>query len=194
VFLGQPLPLLGAVAAVLCALTVLATAMIYAQIRAVPRWHHWTTPAVFLAAAASGGALLAGLGGVAAGALVVLAAAMALHWAAGDGRRRQPGSTPETATGLGFLGRVRLLAPPHTGTNYLLREMVHVVGRRHAARLRVLALGLGVAVPLALLAVPGGGWPLALAAAVVHAVGMAAARWLFFAEAEHAVGLYYGRR
>ena len=40
-------------------------------------------------------------------------------------------------------------------------------------------------------------WP-PLAAAVlagaVHLTGALAARWLFFAEAEHVVGLYYGRR
>jgi sulfite dehydrogenase (quinone) subunit SoeC len=27
-----------------------------------------------------------------------------------------------------------------------------------------------------------------------HLAGMAAQRWLFFAEAEHVVGLYYGKR
>jgi DMSO reductase anchor subunit len=27
-----------------------------------------------------------------------------------------------------------------------------------------------------------------------HLIGAFAARWLFFAEAEHVVGLYYGRR
>jgi DMSO reductase anchor subunit len=31
-------------------------------------------------------------------------------------------------------------------------------------------------------------------AAIVHLVGALAARWLFFAEAEHVVGLYYGAR
>ena len=29
-------------------------------------------------------------------------------------------------------------------------------------------------------------------AAVIHLIGAFAARWLFFAEAEHVVGLYYG--
>jgi sulfite dehydrogenase (quinone) subunit SoeC len=31
-------------------------------------------------------------------------------------------------------------------------------------------------------------------AAVLHLAGAFAARWLFFAEAEHVVGLYYGAR
>jgi DMSO reductase anchor subunit len=37
--------------------------------------------------------------------------------------------------------------------------------------------------------------PLAHAiAALCHLIGALAARWLFFAEAEHVVGLYYGER
>jgi DMSO reductase anchor subunit len=46
--------------------------------------------------------------------------------------------------------------------------------------------------PLALTALPA---PAAtVAAALAHAAGMVVLRWLFFAEAEHVVGLYYGRR
>jgi DMSO reductase anchor subunit len=29
---------------------------------------------------------------------------------------------------------------------------------------------------------------------VLHLIGAFAARWLFFAQAEHVVGLYYGKR
>jgi DMSO reductase anchor subunit len=39
-----------------------------------------------------------------------------------------------------------------------------------------------------------GGVAVMLAAVLVHLVGAFAARWLFFAEAEHVVGLYYGKR
>ena len=35
---------------------------------------------------------------------------------------------------------------------------------------------------------------LLILAAVSHLAGMLAERWLFFAEAEHAVSLYYGHR
>ena len=70
--------------------------------------------------------------------------------------------------------------------------MVHVVGRRHALRLRALGLLLAVLLPLALALAPS---PPALAlAALLHAAGVLVLRWLFFAEAEHVVGLYYGRR
>ena len=34
----------------------------------------------------------------------------------------------------------------------------------------------------------------ALLAALSHVAGVATARWLFFAQAEHVVGLYYGKR
>jgi DMSO reductase anchor subunit len=69
-----------------------------------------------------------------------------------------------------------------------------VVGRKHAVKLRILAAILGYALPLALVLMPGAGHLLGGLAVLSHALGMAASRWLFFAEAEHVVGLYYGRR
>ena len=193
VFLSRPLPVFGVAGAVLAVSTVAATSMIYAQLRTVPRWHHWTTPAVFLTAAAAGGLLLAGLGWPAAMALAACGAALAMHWRVGDGRFGAAGQDAGTATGLGRIGRVRLLAPPHTGANYLLREMVHVVGRRRARQLRAIALGAGSVAPaVVVLALPAA-WPAVALAALLHGAGMLAARWLFFAEAEHVVGLYYGR-
>lgn len=193
VFLDGSVPVLREIGGLLALGTVGATAMIYAQLRTVPRWNHWTTPAVFVLAALAGGALLAGALMSGALLLAALGAALAAHWSVGDRRFRAAGSTPGTATGLSGLGRVRLLEPPHTGSNYLLREMVHVVGRRHAYKLRLIALGAASVVPAAMLLVLPGGYLVAALALVVHLAGMLAARWLFFAEAEHVVGLYYGR-
>ena len=45
----------------------------------------------------------------------------------------KPLSTPESATGLGFIGRVRLLERPHVNENYLTSEMGFRVARKHAA-------------------------------------------------------------
>ena len=192
-FLGRGLAWSGWLGGVLALATVLATAMIYAQLRTVPRWHHWTTPAVFLTAALTGGALLAGLVPVAMLLLPWLAVALVLHWALGDRQFARAGQTTGTATGLASLGRVRQFEAPHTGPNYLLREMVHVVGRRHAARLRALAILGAALLPAALIwltpTIPG-----VLAATALHVAGMLAARWLFFAQAEHVVGLYYSAR
>ena len=192
-FADRPLPFLGVIAAALALATLIATAMIYAQIRAVPRWHHWTTPTVFVLAALAGGAALAARTTLAMWLMLALAVAIAAHWYFGDRRFRQSGTDAGTATGLGRLGRVRLLEPPHSGRNYLLREMVHVVGRKHAVKLRALALGLGALVPAALLALPAT-YAGVIAALLAHVIGMTAQRWLFFAEAEHVVGHYYGKR
>ncbi len=112
-------------------------------------------------------------------------------WHDGDSRLQRSGTTLATATGLGGIGAVRSFAPPHTGTNYLLREMVYVVGRRHAQRLRVIALALGFVLPVVLLLLPFSHWIAALAV-LSHLAGVLALRWLFFAQAEHVVGLYYG--
>ena len=194
VFWGRPLIWFGAIGGMLCLQTVLATSMIYAQLRSVPRWSHWTTPTVFLLAAVSGGALLLGLTIAAQLLLAWLGLALVLHWVLGDRRFAASGSDLGTATGLGARGSLRQLEPPHTGQNYLLKEMAYVVARKHALKLRVIALVLGCLVPSALLWVAPYTVISAIAAALMHVLGMAVARWLFFAEAEHVVGLYYGRR
>lgn len=194
VFLGQPLPWLGAIGGGLCALTVLATSMIYAQLKTVPRWHHWTTPAVFCLAALAGGLALAGRGALAGEAMLLFGLALIGHWYLGDRRFAEAGHSPETATGLGRIGQVRLFESPHTGENYLTREMVHEVGRKHVTKLRVLALLAGAALPAGLLLALPPGYAATGAALLLHLGGVLAARWLFFAQAEHVVGLYYGRR
>ncbi len=177
---------------VLALATVLCTAMIYAQIRAVPRWNHWLTPALFAGFALAGGGLMAGPGGGAVVLLLLLGGLMALAFCLGDRQFAARGATMQTATGLGRIGEVSVWEQPHTGDNYLLREMIYVVGRRHAHKLRVIAIVLAALVPAAL-AIVGG--PVAIVSAVLlHLTGAFVARWLFFAEAEHVVGLYYGKR
>jgi DMSO reductase anchor subunit len=136
-----------------------------------------------------------------AGWLAVVAILLAyglksLYWRSID--RDLPLSTTESATGLGRLGLVSLLDPPHTETNYLLDEMVFRVGRRHARKLRLLsyATGLGAALVLAVLSLLTAGVVAGLLAALAAAaglIGVALERWLFFAEARHTVRLYYRR-
>lgn len=193
VFLGQVTPVLGTIGAVLSLVTVICTAMIYTQLRTVPRWNQPLTPILFLLYTLAGGALLAGQASIALLFLIGLLSAQILHWMIGDRRFGQAGSSMETATGLGPLGRVRLLEPPHTGPNYLLHEMAFEVGRKHSWTLRVIAvLTLGIVPILILLALPAG-YVAASLALVLHVLGLFAARWLFFAEAEHVQALYYGR-
>jgi DMSO reductase anchor subunit len=195
-FADMRIAALGWLAAALALATVWCTSMIYAQMRTVPRWRSWTTPALFLLYALAGGAMLAD---EIMAALVLLAALWALQvyaWRVGDGAFAASGSTIGTATGLGRIGAGRLLEGPHTSPNYLMKEMVFVVGRRRARALRWIATGLGGALPaliFALLPVLPATHALAGLAVLSHIAGVAVSRWLFFAEAEHVVGLYYGR-
>lgn len=194
----------------LAAATVWSTAMIYASLQTIRQWHHPLVPPLYLLYALAGGgcllvALLAGFAArsheaafVAALATVAAWVLKLRYWRDIDGGRAI--ATPESATGLGALGKVRLLEPPHTEENYLLREMGYRVARKHAATLRKLAALAGLLLPLAclilLLATVSGWWdlPLALLAALGALLGTLAERWLFFAEATHTVVLYYGRQ
>lgn len=193
VFRGGSCGALGALGAVLALATVFCTAMIYAQLATVPRWQTWLTPALFLSLALAGGALLAGQVTAALVLLPLAAAVQVAWWLRGDRALDRSGTTLATATGLSGKGTVRSFEPPHTGTNYLLREFAFEVGRKHAMRLRVIALVLGFLLPVALLLLPFG-HAFAALAVLSHLAGVAASRWLFFAEAEHVVGLYYGKR
>lgn len=188
---GGGVGVMGLIAAGLCAATLLATAMIYAQLRTVPRWHHWMTPVSFFAFAASGGAILSGRGWPAGLVCLALGVVMVVSWRLGDLRFAAAGSTINAATGLG--GQVRQFAPPHTGTNYVMSEMIHLVGRKHARKLRLLALAGASVLPAVLLFVLPAGLPAAVLAFGIHLGGAVVQRWLFFAEAEHVVGHFYGR-
>ncbi len=194
VFLGQSYVVLGWIGAVLSMVTVFTTSMIYGQLKTVPRWNHPTTSVLFLLYSITGGALVTGHAMVAAVLLLVTGAVQLLAWSAGDKRFKARGSTIETATGLGFMGKVRQFEPPHTGTNYLLHEMVYVVGRKHAQTLRIIAILLVSIVPAFLVMMAPMAMPLLVVAVVAHLLGLFAQRWLFFAEAEHVVGLYYDQR
>lgn len=200
--------LMGLLAAIGAAATVYCTGMIYASLRPIRQWHHpLVTPGYLLFGAFSGAVLLA-LFAAFWGAAAVPAAIAALLGAAGFILKRAywtsvdatpPVATAETATGLGFIGKVRPLDPPHTETNYLLREMAFRIGRVHAQRLRHVAALAGFAVPAALLALAlpiGGtlGGILAFVATGLALVGLLAERWLMFAEATHTVALYYGQQ
>ncbi len=197
---GGLLAAAGAVATVYC------TAMIYASLKPIRQWSHpLVVPGYLVLSAFSGAAVLAMLaafwgGGAVPAVLALLAGAGALllkraYWQAID--TAVPAATAESATSLGFIGKVRPLDPPHTESNYLLREMGFRVARKHAEKLRLLALVGGFAVPmlLALLALLLGGGA-AMAALTLGAVlalgGLLVERWLMFAEATHTVTLYYG--
>ena len=193
--------------AVLSIATVYSTAMIYRSLAAIPRWHHPLVTPVYLVLALATGALwlnvvlIPFVDGHALSQAICLAAVAAAwllkiaYWRAIDGATGQ--SSAATAIGLGHLGSVRPLDPHHVRDNYLLKEMGFAIARKHAARLRRLTHLTAFLVPLVLVllqTVTSG--PLSLAAASLAAVsvsfGVVIERWLFFAEAQHKVMLYYG--
>jgi DMSO reductase anchor subunit len=193
VFFAADWVALGWLGAAMALGTVFTTSMIYAQMKTVPRWHSPLTPLLFLTLSLGGGALLAGQVTWALLLLLLAGGLQLVWWWQGDRAFAASGTTMASATGLGHIGQVRAFAPPHTGPNYLLREMVHVVGRKHAIKLRVIAACLGYGLPVVLLLMPFHHVIGALAV-ISHVAGVLTSRWLFFAEAEHVVGLYYGKR
>lgn len=197
--------------------TVYCTARIYSSLRTIPAWHDTAVaPAYLLFAAYSGGLWLWLLGalagrdaadseriGIAPALLagVVLAAMLAalvklLYWRRID--RAAPVARVESATGLAAFGTVSAFERPHTEQNYITNEMGFVLARRHASRLRAMALFAGFALPLACI-VAALQWPVltpafAFAALAAGSAGVFVERWLFFAQARHVVNLYYGAR
>lgn len=204
---GAPWHLAASVTAALAAATVAATAMIYASLKPVRQWHNHWVPMAYLSLALMSGAIwlqfLALAFGLRLPVIQVLTPAAVLigfavkrsYWRWIDGT--DAASNPETATGLGYLGAVRLLDPPHTTQNYLQKEMGFRVARKHAAKLRNLVQAAGFLVPFGLCA-PVLFLPIWLGAVVSGVavasvmLGLLVERWLFFAEAKHTVMLYYG--
>ncbi|TIV69463.1 MAG: dimethyl sulfoxide reductase anchor subunit [Mesorhizobium sp.] len=197
----------GLLAAAGAVTTVCATGMIYASLKPIAQWHsRYTLPAYLIFAGMTGGVLLnALLQGFGDGSMAVLAGAL-LATLAGWGwklatwrynDRLEIPTTANTATGLAG-GTVRSIEWPHTEENYLLKEMGFRIARKHGAKLRWITQALAFAVPAVLLVVAFvSPWPVAAIAsalaAIAQLIGMLVERWLFFAEAKHAVTLYYGR-
>jgi DMSO reductase anchor subunit len=204
---GMLWSIFGLLAAAGSIVTVISTAMIYRSLKPIRQWYNpWVVPNYLMLAAMTGALWLAAATAALdvlrpavtalAAALVLAAAAVKIaYWHSIDAS--SAGSTLATATGLPQGRPIRPLDPPHTEENYLLREMGYRIARRHAAKLRRIALVAGFAAPVLMLAfawrLRGGAASasLALAAAVTATAGVLVERWLFFAEATHTIALYY---
>ena len=198
--------LAGLATAAMCVVTVICTGMIYASLKPIRRWNNrWVVPNYLALSLMTGAVLLAALlaafGQTPPALAWLVQAAIVAAWLLKRGYwhfvdTEQGAATIESATGLGGLGKVRLLEPPNTSENYLQREMGYHIARRHAAKLRRLTMMLAFVIPL-VLALVSALMPGLAAAAIILAVpcvalGVVIERWLFFAEARHAVMLYYG--
>jgi DMSO reductase anchor subunit len=208
---GAVVSVLGFVMAGCAVVTIVCTAMIYRSLWTIPQWHNaWTVPC-FLAIGLAGGALIVcafiavGTGGsdfapaagfAALAGLVVAVLTKLGAWRASD--KAVPQSTIASAIGMpGRAKSARLLESPNSSQNYLQKEMAFRIARKHALKLRRVALFLGFVAPVLLLTlgVLLGSWFgtfLILLAAGSGLAGTLVERWLFFAEATHKVSLYYG--
>ncbi|TBR13235.1 MAG: dimethyl sulfoxide reductase anchor subunit [Lysobacter sp.] len=184
--------------------TVACTAMIYASLKPVPAWRDPLVLPVYVAfSLVTGGLAFVALGGahaVARGplAVAVIAAVVALarvkrrYWR----RAVDAGLSMRRGDAIGLPAReASVFERPHTDGNFVTREMVFVLARRHAHRLRQLAMLLFTLMPALCVAAA---WLLSATDGVLYAAAALAAlagtfleRWLFFAEAKHLVSLYY---
>ncbi|MDP4822379.1 MAG: dimethyl sulfoxide reductase anchor subunit [Aestuariivirgaceae bacterium] len=193
----------AALTGVMCLITVFTTAMIYASLKPIRVWNHWLTVANYVALSLATGAILLSflsdifgrgqmfLYGFAT-ILIAIALGFKLAW------WRMADTTPKTLTpadAIGIKGKVRQWEVPHTSANYVMKEMGYTVARKHAAKLRRFVLA-GFALA-ALCLILAGLLPLVsiiftTVALLAGGVAVVTERWLFFAEAQHAVTLYYG--
>ena len=206
-FAGPAIALWGVLAAIFSAITVYCTGMIYASLPTIRQWKHpMVVPVYLVFALATGAVLLLAISHMFGREQLVqvffasigLAVAIALkiaYWKSIDKAERT--HTIEHATGLGNLGSVRQLEMPHTAQNYLMKEMGFRVARKHAEKLRrIVVLSLAGSLLFCLLTLvlpPKIATTCAILAVVWAAIGVVTERWLFFAEAEHVVNLYYGK-
>ncbi len=205
---GFFLGLIALLAIIGAGITVWCTGMIYASLPTIRQWYQPLVPPVYLAMAMATGGLLYnalvfmfGHGSAWSAGAALLSVLVALiikgfYWQVIDNAPKK--YTAEAATGLGHLGKVRPLDPPHTQPNFIMREMGFQVARKHAVKLRGLAIILAFLIPLLalVLALFAGAPAVSGVAGIVAlfsgAVGVIVERWLFFAEAEHVAMLYYG--
>ncbi|MEL6751376.1 MAG: DmsC/YnfH family molybdoenzyme membrane anchor subunit [Pseudomonadota bacterium] len=201
---------LGYVAAICCAITVYCTAMIYASLRTIPQWHTGWTPAVYLLFSLTSGTMVYfAFFGNPAGTqsndrwvyltliFLVVTWAVKFMWSRRALAVGYGASTMESATGLGRFGKVRLLERPHAMGNYLTDEMAFRVARKHLNIFGWVEIAFGAVLPIVLLVLSllvGSGLAgvLQVVATLSLMGGIFMERWLFFAVAKHAVGLYYG--
>lgn len=197
---------LGLASALGAVITVYCTSMIYASLRSIPAWATGKVTGVYLALGMATGAIWLdallrlfgeGVNGLSVLALISLMVGGALktnYWRNID--NQTPASSIESATGLGDMGKVRLMDYPHSSANFLQKEMGYKIARKHAAKLRTISLislfGVPIVAMLLVLALPQAAAAFAIIAVFSSSLGVIVERWLFFAEAKHVVGLYYG--
>lgn len=198
--------LLAVALAVLSIATVICTAMIYASLKPIPAWRHaYVVPVYLLFALLTGGVLGAVVTSWRSGHIseyvifgfILIASLLGVlkkrYWKNIDSQ-----VLPSRASALGLKPDqvVTVFERPHTEANYLTTEMGFVLARKHSRKLRIISAALFAWLPImvcvAALMLPQAITGYLMLAAVLFAyAGAFVERWLFFAEAKHAVMQYY---
>ncbi|MDA0708150.1 MAG: dimethyl sulfoxide reductase anchor subunit [Proteobacteria bacterium] len=187
----KPLAIFGILGSIA---TLYTTSMIYASLKAIPAWHNsWVILGYQAYALSSGGVAYIMITGVELSFFVIILLLAALivkiaTWIHIDKHRGQ--YTRESALGLADFGKAKTFEPAHSQKNYLEREMGYNLCPKKRIIIRWVALGCGFILPAFILYIADN---LAILATFICLAGMMAERWLFFAEAEHVVRLYYDR-
>lgn len=207
-----PLRIVAGILCVCCLITIYCTAKIYHSLPTIPEWNHPLVPWSYaFAALASGGLLTAVM--IAAQqqpaqlhmmvfftpCIIAFGIVKWLYWRGIDAKDVRP----SLGSAVGMPDReLSVFERPNTEPNYLNKEMGYRVARKHAAKLRVIAMVLAVIVPLlafaTVLVMARNGYLFSPMTALVHLVGaiscitgLLVERWLFFAQARHTVDRYY---
>ncbi len=177
--------------------TVFCTAKIYHCLKTVPAWQHKSVlPIYLLTSIYTGGLWLASIFAIWTFAPVLALLALILLWLMTRYWKNNDQSLAiSRSSALGLLEErtVNVFENPHTEANYITKEMVHVLARKHSMQLRKFCGLFGFITPLiaCLLAwILHQPW-LYSVAAISGMCGVFIGRWLFFAEAKHVVSLYY---
>ena len=198
-------PALAIITAILALITVYCTGMIYASLRTIRAWYQPLTSPIYVALSLLSGALILQvfltLSGGASDILMQLGMLLCgvtlllklFYWKKID--EAPYDYTVQQALGFPDAVEVRQVEPAHTQANFVMREMGYKVARTNSAKLRKLMVVLGFVLPflclMAAIMVPTQVIPLMLVLLVAHMIGLMVERWLFFAEAQHVVNLYY---
>jgi len=192
--------------ALLSIATVTCTAMIYASLKPIPAWRHaYVVPVYLLFALLTGGVLGTVITSMPSGnvseylifGFILMASLLGVlkrrYWKDIDSQ-----VLPSRASALGLKPEqvVSVFERPHTEANYLTTEMGFVLARKHSRKMRMVALVSFMWLPIffciAALTLPQGFTGYLMLSAVLFAyAGAVVERWLFFAEAKHAVMQYY---
>ena len=180
------------------------TAMIYACLRFIQEWAHWSTVANFiLIGLASGGALACALAASAGeGALLAslapwttlatLLAALSRWHSLRRNAALRPVSTLQSATGISARKLVQKSMGMSAGA-FNTREFFHGASQRAVRSVKGFFLLTLFVLPTLLASLALGqdaAWPWVMAA-LLQAPGLIAERWFFFAQARHPQNLYY---